>query len=190
YGKLREPVVRLAHWARAFGATSRSGRFLIPPTNLNTALSQAPLTASSVFNFWRPGFIPPGTTQLGQRGLLAPEFQAVDEVAVASYVNLMQATVSSGIGSDEGGAPDVNSSYAAEVQLADNPQSLVDRMNLLLFHGQMSDTLRGRISAAVNAVNIPAATGANQTQIATARLNRVKTAVFLSMISPEYLVQR
>jgi hypothetical protein len=74
--------------------------------------------------------------------------------------------------------------------LAENPQGLVDRMNRLLFYGQMSPTLQSRILAGVNAIVIPASNGSNQDQINNARLNRVKTAVFFSMISPEYLVQR
>jgi hypothetical protein len=63
-------------------------------------------------------------------------------------------------------------------------------MNSLLFYGQMSTTLRDRIIAGVTAVTIPTANGSNQAAIDTARLNRARTAVFLSMISPEYLVQR
>jgi hypothetical protein len=63
-------------------------------------------------------------------------------------------------------------------------------MNLLLFYGQMSPALQARVMAGINAITIPAATGSNQAAIDAARLNRAKTAVFFSMISPEYLVQR
>jgi len=192
FGKLREPVIRVTNWARAFGATSQSNNWLITSTASNTSLNQAPLTSPSVFNFWRPGFTPPATTQLGQRSLLAPEFQVVDEVTTASYINAMQTWVDAGIGSTPtgGSGRDVRTFYPAEVALTDNPQALVDRMNLLLFYGQMSPTLQSRLVAAISAVAIPAATGTNQAAIDTARLNRAKTAVFFSMISPEYLTQR
>jgi uncharacterized protein (DUF1800 family) len=186
FGKLREPVVRVANWARAFGASSQTGNYLISSTSGNTSLSQSPLSSPSVFNFWRPGFTPPATTQLGQRSLFAPEFQVVDEVTAASYVNSMRDWINSGIGDNR----DVRSSYAAEVAIADNGQALVDRMNRLLFYGQMSSTLQSRVLAGVNAISIPASNGSNQQQIDSARLNRVKTAIFFSMISPEYLVQR
>ena len=63
-------------------------------------------------------------------------------------------------------------------------------MNTLLFYGQMTPTLQARINAAISAVAIPAATGSNQAAIDAARLNRAKTAVFFSIISPEFLVQR
>ena len=192
FGKLREPVIRLANWARAFSAASQTGNYLITNTSSNTSFNQAPLTSPSVFNFWRPGFTPPGTTQLGQRTLVAPEFQIVDEVTVASYINTMQDIIANGIGQTPtgGSGRDVRAPYTAEIALTDTPSSLVDRVNNLLFYGQMSATLRDRVIAGVSAVNIPAATGSNQANIDTARLNRARTAIFLSMISPEYLVQR
>lgn len=192
FGKLREPVIRVTNWARSFAATSQTGNFLITSTSANTSLNQSPLTSPSVFNFWRPGFTPPATTQLGQNMLLAPEFQVVDEVTTASYINQMQDWINAGIGSTPtgGSGRDVRSAYAAEIALADNPTALVDRMNMLLFYGQMTPTLQARINAAISAVAIPAATGSNQAAIDAARLNRAKTAVFFSQISPEYLIQR
>ncbi len=192
FGKLREPLIRVANWARAFKATSQTGTFLIPSTASNTYLGQAPLFAPSVFNFWRPGFTPPATTQLGQRTLVAPEFQVIDEVTVASYANLIQDTINAGIGFVPTGfnGRDVLPNYSSEIALADSPQALVDRVNLLLLCGQMSPTLQQRIVAGVSAINVPASTGSNQATIDVARLNRVKTAIFFTMISPEYLVQR
>jgi hypothetical protein len=123
---------------------------------------------------------------------LSPEFQAIDEVTVAAYVNLMQDTINSGIGFVPTGfnGRDVLPDYSAELALADNPQALVDRVNLLLLYGQMSTTLQQRVVAGVTAITIPTSTGSNQTAIGAARLNRVKTAIFFTMISPEYLVQR
>jgi uncharacterized protein (DUF1800 family) len=192
FGKLREPVIRVTNWARSFGATSQTGNFLITSTSANTSLNQAPLASPSVFNFWRPGFSPPTTTRLGQNNLVAPEFQIVDEVTVASYINVIQDVINAGTGETPSGGTgrDVRSAYTAEIALAENAGSLVDRMNLLLFAGQMTPTLQARLNAAVSAIAIPAATGTNQTAIDTARLNRAKTAVFFSMIAPEYLVQR
>ena len=192
FGKLREPVIRVTNWARAFGATSQTGNYLITSTSANTSLSQSPLSSPSVFNFWRPGFTPPATTQLGQRSLVAPEFQIIDEVTAAAYINVMQDWINNGIGQTPTGLQgrDVRSAYTPELALVDNPQGLVDRVNSLLFYGQMTPTLQGRLVAAIGAVGIPTANGSNQAQIDTARLNRVKTAVFFSMVSPEYLVQR
>ena len=54
----------------------------------------------------------------------------------------------------------------------------------------MTAATRAKIEAAISAVTIPASNGTNQAAIDTARLNRAKTAVFFSMISPDYLAQR
>ena len=77
----------------------RPGNYLITSTSANTSLNQSPMSSPSVFNFWRPGFTPPATTQLGQRSLVAPEFQVVDEVTAAAYINVMQDWINNGIGS-------------------------------------------------------------------------------------------
>jgi uncharacterized protein (DUF1800 family) len=188
YGKLREPIVRMANWMRAFEVTSQSGSYLLGSTSANTLLGQSALNSPSVFNFFRPGFIPPNTV-LGSKNKLAPEFQLVDEVYVASYVNLMQTAVNTGVGSTPTGGTgsDIRSSYTKELALAGDPTALVERVNSLLYYGQMSDVLKTKIITAVTAVNITTGT---QTQIDTARLNRVKLAVFLGLASPEFLVQR
>jgi uncharacterized protein (DUF1800 family) len=181
FGKLREPVVRISNWARAFKAVSASGGWGMGNTTATIALSQSPLSSPSVFNFWRPGYTPPATTEAGSRGLVAPEFQVVDEVSTATWVNLMYETVALGFGSNP---RDVTSAYASELALANDTPALLARLNQLLFAGQMSDVLKGKLTAAVNNVPYP---GTNEP---TARRNRAWTAIFLSLISPEFMVQR
>lgn len=183
YGKVREPVVRLASWARAFGATSTSGDWQITSTSANTSLGQSAMTSPSVFNFFRPGYSPPNS-RAGAAGLVAPEFQIVDEVTVAGYLNTMQSTIDAGIGNTVSGARDVRSAYTAEIALANDPGALVDRVNLLLMNGSMSPRLRLRIVEAVGGVTVPA------TNPQTALLNRAKLAIYMTMASSEYLVQR
>lgn len=184
-GKLREPIVRLANYFRAFGATSQTGNWAVGSTTANTSLGQSPLAAPSVFNFYRPGYVPPGT-RIGQAGLVAPEFQIVDEVTVAGYANTLQAVITSGIGT----GTDVRGNLTAEVALAGDPGALADRMNLLLMYGSMSATMRQRLVDAIGSVTVPAATGSNQAAIDAALLNRARLAVYLTMTSPDYLVQR
>ena len=134
YGKLREPMVRMANWMRAFNTQSASGGWLLPSTSSNTSLDQSVLTSGSVFNFFRPGYSPPGTT-MGNLGYVAPEFQIVDEVSAAGYLNTMQSAIGAGVGSGR----DINTTYATEMALASDANSLADRMNLLVLNGQMSD---------------------------------------------------
>lgn len=180
-GRVREPVLRFAHWMRSFEAGSDTGRFLIDATDDEAgSLGQTVLRSPSVFNFYRPGYVPPNT-DLATAGLVAPELQATHETTVAGWLNLMRSVVPRGYGSNR----DVKSVYTAEYALADDPPELVERVNLLLMHGSMSNTLRARMTEAVGSVNIP---GNDPTRAHEARLGRVHMAVFLALASPEYAV--
>jgi uncharacterized protein (DUF1800 family) len=173
-GKLREPVIRLAHWMRAFNATSSSGRFQIG--NLDDplfALGQTPMRSPTVFNFFRPEYIPPNTS-IAAANLFAPEMQITEETSVVGYLNYMHNAIVNGTGT----AHSVKADYTAELALAATPDQLVDRINLLLMQNQMSSTLRSQILAAINS-------NPNNTNI-----NRVYLAIFLAMASPEYIVQK
>jgi hypothetical protein len=97
----------------------------------------------------------------------------------------MQTTIDAGIGATANGLRDVRSTYASEIAIANDANALVDRVNLLLLNGQMSSTLRTRIVDSVNSVAIPA-TGVQT----TALTNRVKLAIYMTMGSSEYMVQR
>jgi uncharacterized protein (DUF1800 family) len=184
-GKLREPVLRLSGWMRAFEARSASGSFLIGNTDdALDSIGQSPLRAPSVFNFYRPGYVPPNTS-IANANLVAPEMQITGTTSVVGYLNTMQDAVSDGIGRDG----DIKSDYATEIHLAGTPDKLVERVNLMLLANQMSPALRAQIVAAVNSVPVPA-DAADAAAAAEARQNRVWLAVFLTLASPEYLVQK
>ncbi|TMH41778.1 MAG: DUF1800 domain-containing protein [Betaproteobacteria bacterium] len=182
FGKVREPILRTAHWMRAFNASSASGNFLLGVTDDATAsLGQSAMRSPTVFNFYRPGYVPPNTS-IATAGLVAPELQIVNEVSVVGYSNFMRSAVQNGLGS--GSPRDIQPDYTAELALADNADLLIDRVSLLLTAGSMSAATRMIIRDAVNSVAMPAT---NQT---TARQNRVRLAVFFTLSSPEYLVQK
>lgn len=182
-GKLKEPVLRLANWLRAFSAKSTSGFYRI--TNLDdplTGLAQTPMRSPSVFNFYRPGYVPPNSG-IADAQLVSPEMQITAETSVVGYLNFMRDIIANGTGSSR----DVKADYSVFTPLATTPDQLVDKVNLLLMANQMSSNLRSQIIAAVNSITIPASP---QTAIDTAKLNRVYMSVYLTMASPEYLVQK
>jgi uncharacterized protein (DUF1800 family) len=182
-GKLREPVVRFVHWMRAFNARSNDGRFILG-TLLDPAsqLAQSPMYSPSVFNFFRPGYIPPNS-RVGNVALVAPEAQIINETSVAGYLNFMRGVISTGAGTSVAGVRDIQPDYSAELALAANPDALVDRIGLLLTGSTLSATTRTRIRDAVATVNIGTANPANDQR------NRVNLAIFLTMASPEYIFQ-
>lgn len=185
WGRIREPVLRLAHWARVSRAHSltdlyRIGRTSDPADSLGQSIFYSP----SVFNFYRPGYIPPNSAA-GQAGLLSPEMQITDESSVAGYLNTMRSVVQRGVGS--GSPRDVQMDYRDWLALAADPAELVQRANLLLLHGQMSNDLRVRLMEAAGSVSLERS---KPEQVEAARLNRVRLVLFLTLASAEYLTQK
>jgi uncharacterized protein (DUF1800 family) len=174
FGKQREPVLRLAAWARAFKADSASNAWALGNTSdPATRLGQSPLRSSSVFNFFRPGYVPPNSA-IGTAGLVAPEFQITNESSVVGYVNFMQTLVSKGVG-------DVKADYSSLLPLADNAQALLDELNLVLTAGQLSAATLALMKGAID--TLPSATD-------TARLNRIYATLVLVLAAPEFIIQK
>ncbi|HKD62246.1 MAG TPA: DUF1800 family protein, partial [Terracidiphilus sp.] len=182
FGKVREALLRYTHWARAFTAQSRTGSYWNGSTEDPIwGLGQMTLRSPTVFNWFAPGYVPPGTS-IEQAGMVAPEMQMTNVTSVVGYLNYMQTAV----GSDANNGFDIFSSYTAEMNLASNPGALVDRVNLLLMAGEMDSTLYNQILSAVNAIPIPAG---DPNAINAALEARVQTAIFLTMASPSYCAQ-
>ncbi len=182
YGKVREALVRYTEWARAFTAQSRNGSF-----NLRTTedpiygLGEMTLRSPTVFNWFAPGYVPPGTT-IAAAGLTAPEMEMTDVSTVVGYLNYMQDAIGGSVNS----GPDVYSNYEPEMGLASNPTALLDRVNLLLMAGEMDSTLYSQILSAINSIPVPSG---DQNAINAALLTRVETAIYLTMASPAYNAQ-
>ena len=193
-GKVREPVLRLSALLRAFNFRSDTGEYRIGNTdNPATSLGQTPMRAPSVFNFYRPGFVPPGTTA-ASLGLASPEMQIVHETSAAGYVNVMRDAISSGVGATTNASGsnrrDLQPDFAAEIALADQPGALVDRIGTKLLYGPMPADLKVEIQGAIERIAVPAPTSTNASQVAAAKRTRVNAAVFLTLVSPEFLVQK
>ena len=171
-GKLREPILRLVAWARACGVTSASDTWAIGNTSDPVGrLGQSPLRAPSVFNFFRPGYVPPGSG-IAAAGLVAPEFQIANESTVVGYVNFMQRLVGSGIG-------DVLANYTPWLPLADNGVSLLAEINTVLAAGQLGAATQTLILNAIN--SMPKGTD-------PLRLNRIRVILVLVLAAPEFIV--
>ncbi len=182
YGKVREALVRYTEWARAFTAQSRNGSFNLGSTEDPIfGLGEMSLRSPSVFYWFAPGYVPPGTS-IEQAGLVAPEMEMTDVSTVVGYLNYMQTA----IGAGPVNGPDVFSNYTTEVALAATPDQLVDRVNLLLLAGEMDATLRSQILSAVNSIAIPSG---DQAAINAALTNRVQMAIYLAMAAPAYSAQ-
>ena len=197
--KLREPVLRLSAYLRAFPHKSDTGSFRVGNTDaVATSLGQTPLRSPSVFNFYRPGYVPPGTFTAAA-GLVAPEMQLVNETSVSGWVNFMRDNLSSGVGQFNGtvngvvfNRRDLQRDWTAELALAATPTDLVKSVTDKLLYGLATDGLRTLISDAITKITIPALNAArtNQAAIDAAKRARVNSAVLLTLASPEFLSQK
>jgi uncharacterized protein (DUF1800 family) len=176
-GKLREPVVRFVQWWRSVGVRSDNGDYQIYDlSQADTSLGQSALRSPSVFNFFRPGYVPPNTA-IASAGKQAPEFQLLNETTTAGYINFMQ-------GITRNGYLDVKPTYADLLPIAHDVPAVVNWLNLRLTANQMSTDSLTRIQ------NMLTLFGITQTSTQDNKLNMLATGCFLFLICPEYLVQK
>ncbi len=91
FGKIREPVLRFTTVLRALRVSCTAQPWpLYSLADRAAALGQQPYEATSVFNFYRPGYVPPRTA-IGDAGLVAPELQITDETTTIGWLNYLQA---------------------------------------------------------------------------------------------------
>ena len=173
-GKLREPVARFVQWARTVGVTSQNGEWEIYDLSpSDQALGQSALRSPSVFNFFRPGYVPPDTA-LDADELEAPEFQIANESSVVGCVNWLQRAVA-------GSIADLTPDYATLLPLADDAGALLAELNLVLAANQLSAATLATLATAVGSM----ASGSD-----TTRRARINAALVLVLAAPEYIVQK
>ena len=201
--KLREPLMRFIQWGRMVGLRSTLTSDMITASQLahaadknaklltvldwwnvgdlsaSTRLAQSPLRSPSVFNFFRPGYVPLNSG-VSADGFVAPEFQITDESSVIGYANFMWQHI--------GGAPDqfLAVDYSPWLFLAPDAAKLVDNINLLLTGRALAQ--KATVQVIAEAVNSLTAISLDDNQ--TALLNRVKMAFYLLLVSADYMVQR
>ena len=176
-GKLREPMIRLAQFARTFDIYSTTGKWgIYDLSSADWGLGQSPLRSPSVFNFFRPGYVPPQTA-IATAGDVAPEFQLHNETTVAGFINFFTSVMRDGY-------YDVKPDYTAMLAKVTDSQGLLDWMNLHLSANQVSPATIARIKTAIDARPITA------TSTDDNKLDRICNCVLLLMTCPEYLIQK
>ena len=162
-GHLREPILYITNLLRAFGATTDGAA----PVTYATSMSEPPMRSGSVFNFFPPNYLIPGTTLLG------PEFDLQNTAVAMVRINFANSFAFGPVGT---GTTVSFTTYAN--MAATNTTQMVNSLNALLLHGTMSSADSTAILTAVNAV--PA--GANQS------LLQAETAIYLITSSSQYQI--
>lgn len=191
FGKLKEPLLRATAIMRAFDGGANNGRFGIPNAEAITSLSQAALRAPTVFNFFEPDFVQPGT--LATAGLFAPEYQIITDTTAIGIPNQLW----NYIYPNRSGLPGLTTPFnPAEAQvgvrfdntilaMARTPQALVDYANLVLAAGALPKAVTDRFVASITAMPNSTAAAFGGTD-----LERVRSAIYLTVSVPQGAIQK
>jgi uncharacterized protein (DUF1800 family) len=172
YGKLKEPLLRQTAVYRGFNASSQEGRFAI--SNTDNSLGQTPLDSPTVFNYFLPNYVQPGS--LASAGLVAPEFQITTASTAVSVVNNLYSSIFTST------TPSVSTLVLDLTPLtseASNATALVNTVNLLFCGGNMTAATQQNIIAGLAA--LPSSTTA---------LVRAQFALELAVTSPDGAIQQ
>ena len=194
WGKLREPLLRVVNFARAFNASATGGWYVL--TQMNLAHAQDPLNAPSVFNYFLPSHSPQGA--LTEAGKVAPEFQLINAATSVTGSNYFWEHTLSDLHVQGSGTAansvrlNLNEELAYIVPVAQiaqdvpagpalDPDPLLRRLDLALTGGTLSPQQFQIIREAMLRINPPTWQWHRQ---------RFRLAVYLITTSPEFNVLR
>lgn len=174
-GKLKEPLLRMVQFLRAYEAKAASGEYRFDKVDAITG--QGHLMSPSVFNFFSPAYAPAG--EIAARALVAPELEIVTEYHAITFANYLfdQVTLRS-VNNPNLSTGGVAIDITDEILLAGDPPALVSHAADKLLGGQMSSALRSELVAAANRVP------------STKPDDRVEEVLFLLVTSPEFAALR
>jgi uncharacterized protein (DUF1800 family) len=186
HGKLREPMLRFAHVMKSLMTDSPSGHYWNNTYDYYDDTRQSPLNAPSVFNFYLPDHQPVG--QFASEGLFAPEFQILNSQTSIGYLNQVNKWVVWNVlfwdwigrtpePEELDLTPHVEVVVDNLIPLAEDPEALINRLDILFTHGQLSEGTRGIIRDAITPFNWE-----------DSEIWRVRMALYLILISPDYVV--
>lgn len=175
FGKVREPYLRTVNLARAFNARATTNTYIID--YISDDFLQQPYSSPSVFNFFKPGYSPPGP--VSDAGLVGPEFQIINSLTALAGPNYYFNILTDGF--NDGVVPhgqEVRFQFLPERALADNVPALMRRLDLVLTGGTLPAEQHQIVREAVEAI-----TKNNSDDY---KMDRVYMAVYLISTAPEF----
>lgn len=196
FGMLREPFVRYLQLVHSFDLSSPNNVHRNVMNTISEQFGQKIFTSPSVFNFFQQDYQPIGPIE--EAGLYAPEFQITNSQTIAGYMNALNNWLFYGRIVDDWGQGYANSindgdypslNFTTEITLVDDDKlpELLNRLDLILAHGQISQRTKDAIIPVIQEMPIE---GYNEENTQFLRLNRVRMAVYLIMACPEYLINK
>jgi hypothetical protein len=160
----------------------------------NTSLSQSPLRAPTVFNYFYPDYQFPGT--LASAGLTTPEFQLTSASSVALQMNFAEGGIfnwgnTNGLSSFNGGSGaiyvNLNPWMTADFTSNTGIPNLVNVLNTRLLAGQLSpDAQAAIVDYVTDNNNFPCSSPPTDAQM----YDRVRSVVHLMTSAPDFIIQK
>lgn len=177
-GRLREPIMRYVQFAKAIGAKNQYGLYWNIGRPMEQDLGQHPLHSPSVFNFYLPDFQPNGP--IAEQGLVGPEYQIHNTRTSVGYVNAVNTWAVEQYLFDtwETNSFFSETDYSSLLEFAKDPDVLINKLDILLTNGQLTDDTRQVIKTAITPFS----------DNVVGNYDRLKLATYLFMISPDYNV--
>ncbi|MEM6877562.1 MAG: DUF1800 family protein [Bacteroidota bacterium] len=195
FGKLREPMHRVMNMMRNFQVKNleENGDDEEEPFYeigcLSETVGQFPLSAPSVFNFYRPDYQPQGP--IAMNNMVAPEFQILNStnaIGILNDVNNRMVMSNHFFCQNEEFVDDFDYAYgegdpnwltgdqdfSSLQNFLDQPPVLVDYLDLVLANGMLEDDTKSIITNAVSQLETPQ--------------ERLRMALYLIFISPDYAI--
>jgi uncharacterized protein (DUF1800 family) len=193
YGRLREPVVFMAGAIRALDGVTDGERLGL--WNWGSGMSQAPFNAPSVFNFYSPDFPLTGLSLVG------PEFGILSVNTTLARINFVNDLVYWWYNKGQGLLPNATIPNAVGTRVdyrrweslivaATDSIKVVDRLNDLLASGRLGAAEKQAIVTAMDAWKTTDTWLTDANNLSSWQRERVKTAAYLILASPQYQVQR
>jgi uncharacterized protein (DUF1800 family) len=176
-GMLRAPMIRYAQFIRSVEKEQFYNRYWNVAYGFWQSTGQVPLSSPTVFNFYLPDYQPLGP--IADQGLVGPEFQIHNTRTSIGYINEVNswAVWRSLMNSWEEDDPGTRLILDDYLDLARDPEALVNHLDLLYTYGTLSDRTRNIIKSAISPMIY------NEY-----RESRAELALYLMMISPDYVI--
>ena len=179
-GQLREPILRKTQFAGLFEPlTPMPGKYWNYSYWYRVDTDMHPMWSPSVFNFYHPAFSPNGA--IADQGLVAPEFGIFNTRTSIGYANQLYRWIeserllqTSWYEDNQQMPPDLS----ALLEYSKDPDALIDYLDVILTHGQLTDETRAIIKDTL------AAYGLSISNL----VSKVNLATYLILASPDYTI--
>lgn len=195
-GALKEPFIRYTNLVKGLNLTSSTGIYRNSMRRAYDRMGQLPLFSPSVFNFFSPDYMPDGP--LKGTGKFGPEFQTLNAQSLTGYFNALNTWLISDTPVDYNGffgnetykpeqAPKFDLTADYPLTRNDRLTQLLDKYNLILAHGRLSEKSLNIIKQALQKMPLTITNGVMNNDDAS---RRVRIAIYLIMASPDYIINK